>query len=214
MDYYRVLIKSNHPEKLKEELLDEMPIDYNGYHRYKTIDSHGQTLLTYAIRRQRTECAMVIATSFDEDFINIKETSNLCNTALHLAVKHENFKLVEFLVKQGANIATRNERRELPISLARGQYKQKLKFISFLKSMSYDEWKKFKWSPRIHLRTPPDFRNEAFMLVKINWRLKILSKDTLGLVLEALLEMYRKEFSKVKNEKEKVDIFKLTGWYE
>ena len=212
MDYW-LLIKHNRFEQLKQALSDEMPIDYNDRKiRYQIINAHGQTLLTYAIRRQMTECAMVIATLFDEDFINIKETSNLCNTALHLAVKHENFKLVEFLVKQGSNIATRNEKGELPISLARGHYKQK--FISFLKSMSYDEWRKFKWSPKIHSKTPPDFRNEAFMLVKINRRLKILSKDTLGLVLEALLEMYRKEFSKVKNEKEKVDIFKLTGWYE
>ena len=154
------------------------------------IDVHGQTLLMYAIRAKSSDCAHVILKHMqDARLVNYKETANRGSTALHLAVQNNDFTLVAALVKAGGDVTIQDAMSHTPLSLAGGPGRRKIRmFLSGL-------WKKRKWSAFIHPGTPPSFQREAMALAKVNWKLRAMSKDVMGKVLETLLELHRREFA-------------------
>ena len=136
--------------------------------REELFDNHGQSLLIYALRHNRLGCALACAKYFWG--INHRNTP-----ALHVAVQKNAYLVVCALVKAPLSLASGSERR-------------------LIREFLLGRWKRLTWSPSIHWGTPPEFHVEAVAMAQINWRQRWFPKDVLGLILEALLELHRREY--------------------
>jgi len=180
----RGLVSQNKPKELRKAFRRRPKCG-------EMIDIHGQTILMFAIRQKRPECAKVIASITSKSFINLKERANRGSTALHLAVKNNYYDLVRYLVKKGANPKIYDAESHTSLSLAAGKHRKDIRL--FLSSILSNAWRRTYWSPKIHLGAPPTFRKEVLQFVRINWKLKLLSRDTMGIMFEWLLELHRHE---------------------
>lgn len=186
----RELVCQNKPDTLKAAIRTTNIGYAKLYAHTLNGDCHGQTLLMYAIRKKRPECAMVIATEVaGGTYLNKREQANRGSTALHLAAQKGYYDLVVWMVRHGADVNIYDAESHTPLSLARAGPTR-----SFLMSVSSDLWKRWRWRPRFHLGCPPEFQSEAKAFAGVNWRLRLVSKDILSVVLEWLLELHRREF--------------------
>ena len=177
------LIKRDLPKELDKQFRNKL------FQKYELVDIHGQTLLMYAIRAKKVECAKVCLKHISLSDLNRKERANRGSTALHLAVQFCYHDLVCDIVKKGANVKIRDAELHTPLSLSSGKERYRIKlFLS-------NAWRRRKWSPLIHEGTPLPFQKESITLAKINWKLRLMSRDVLSLVLESLLELHRREFN-------------------
>lgn len=182
MKSYYQLICANEPAKLRKMFGN---VDALIQYRDQFIDQHGQTLLMYAIRKRRPECARIVASQFQTMYINEKERANRGSTALHLAAQQRYYPLVCLLVKLGANPLIPDEESHTAISLS-----GEPRIRSFLSGV----WQRNRWSPALHSATPYEFQLEAAAFAGVNWHFRALTKDALHCVMEALLELHRREY--------------------
>lgn len=186
---FRELVCQDDRPALKAALVD--PQKLVRYQYQLQPDTHGQTLLMYAVRKNREECALILAHELDAPFFNLRERANRASTALHLAAQKGYYNLVTYLVKNGADPGIYDAEGHTPLSLAVGPDRKRVR--DYLWAVTSGAWTRQKWSPRIHMGCPPKFHNEAFGIACVNHHYRCMSKDVMAVVLDWLLELHRRE---------------------
>ncbi|XP_065164200.1 putative ankyrin repeat protein RF_0381 [Atheta coriaria] len=80
------------------------------------LDTHGQTVLHYAVRFGSKEMVDFLLMTFTE--INVNQSDSSWNIPLHISCIRGDIDLVQLLIKKGANINAANTNRETPLHYA------------------------------------------------------------------------------------------------
>lgn len=89
-----------------------------------TPDDQGNTPLMLAARLVDQDVAVQVANALLRAGINIDAQNKAGETALYRAVQKKNYKLIQFLVANGANISIANNQKQTPLALAQANNDQ------------------------------------------------------------------------------------------